>query len=137
MVIKDRPTGIRSVLPCPYCHATRLRPPALNALAIHTTGTLRIVDVVFDLTAFSVTRQVELRNDNPPVTEGVEAEGRRDGVLGNSRLEVFPPLAPDIIRHEDARYTGFDGREKSGQESKVHVRVPRESRVGERTLNKW
>ena len=45
MVIKDRPTGIRSVLPCPYCHATRLRPPALNALAIHTTGTLRIVDV--------------------------------------------------------------------------------------------
>ena len=83
MVVEDCTTGVRSILPCPDCHAARLRPPALNAFTIHATGTLRVVDVILDLTAFSVARQVEFRNDDLPVIEGVEAEGWRDGILGN------------------------------------------------------
>jgi len=83
MVIENSTAGVWPVLPRPDCHAARLRPPTLNALPVHATGTLCIVDVISDLTAFSMAGQVELRNDDPPVTEGVEVEGRRDRVLGN------------------------------------------------------
>jgi len=57
---------------------------------------------------------VELWNDNLPVTEGVEVEGWRDRILGNPLLEVLPPLAPNIIRHEHTGYTSFDGGGQSG-----------------------
>ena len=81
MVVKDRMTGVQSVLSRPDRHTAQLRPPALNALAIHTTGTLCIVDVVLDLAAFSMAGQMELRDDNLPVGEGVEVEGQRNGIL--------------------------------------------------------
>ena len=84
MVVEDCTTGVWPILPRPDRHAARLRPPALNAFTIHATGALRVVDVILDLTAFSVARQVKLRNDNLPVIEGVKAEGGGDGILGNS-----------------------------------------------------
>ena len=68
-----------------------------------------------------MTRQVELRNNDLPVIERVEVKGWRDGILGDPQLEVFPPLTPNIIRHEHTCDTSIDRREKSGQESEVHV----------------
>jgi hypothetical protein len=54
-------------------------------------------------------REVKLRNNDLPVCESGELEGRK-GVVGfQTCLEIFVPLTRDVIRDEDSGYAGVQG----------------------------
>lgn len=109
MVIKNSPTGVRATLPRPSCHGDDLCPSSLYTLAVCPASPLCICQIVGQLAILTVPREVKLRNDDLPVFESGEFEGRK-GVVGiQTCLEIFVPLTRDIIRDEDSGDAGIQG----------------------------
>ena len=76
-----------------------MRPPTLNSFAVHPSSPLRVGKVELDLAGRSVTGQMELGNEDSPKLKVGQFEGRKEsGIAVDASLEMFLPLAADIIR---------------------------------------
>ena len=74
VVVEDGPTCIGTILASPHHHAARLRPPTLDPFAIRSTGSFCVVEIINDLTAVSVARQMKFRHDDFPIVKILEVK---------------------------------------------------------------
>lgn len=104
MVVKDIVMSVWPALPGPSCHTNGLCPPTLDAFTIHPSGPLCIRKVIQDLAPDSMAREVKLRHGDLPILEFRQSDGEGGGVVIQTALKVFVPLATDVVRDENSGY---------------------------------
>ena len=101
VIIENVLTSIRATLPRPCCHRVGLCPAGLNSLAIHPASPLHECKVKWDLAIIPVSREMKLWNGDSPVLEVGQIDGGEGIVAVKPPLEIFAPLASNVIRDED------------------------------------